>query len=365
MLNSIIKSKLTMRRSPNLSLINIMDLLTVCRVLYTPVDNYVLKLRLPQYWRAEHLGGGRVRFSQTGRYRTRPVTAFESRFKQPQAKGAKRANPSEEPGAEANGDGGGAKRVRLSAEEKPPPISFIKIRAPAAAAAAPPAASPPPPPPVQAAPTPPAAQPTPASHSAAHPAPAPQPSILRRPLSPPRRRRDAPSATAQPTQPTQPTLPPVAAQLPASVPPSSTAASTPRSKSRPPGSRIVVLRVPPASLRAYLVGDAPAPAAAAGGPTSPSFFSFPSSDSESAPLAAPRRRRRPKPARRPFARCCRQAEDQARAPQGGGGAVARPVVQVGVRVAGAAAAGGGAAGEEGEWVQDQADPGEEELSGVY
>jgi transcription initiation factor TFIID subunit 2 len=237
--------------SPNISLANFMDVLTICRVLYTPVDGYILKLRLPQYWRAEHLGGGRVKFSQTGRYRIRPITTFDSRFKRaPVAKGTKRATPADEP--EANGEvaGSDAKRQRLSADaaagEKPTPIGVIKLRATVPAAA--PAASPPP---TQAPPSPAALQTT------------------------------------------QPTLPLPAVQPPALSAPPSTAASTPKSKSRPPATLIVTLKLPPSTLRRFPAGPVLGP-----GPNSPTIFSFPSSDTESLTAAgrgAPKAKSKPAP----------------------------------------------------------------------
>jgi transcription initiation factor TFIID subunit 2 len=214
-----------------------MDMLTLCRVLYPVTDHYILKIPLPQFWRAEHLGHGKMKFTKTGRFRTHPVTTFESRFKKPAiTKGAKRTNPSDETG-EANGE---AKRPRLSAEgpeEKSHIISF-KVRTPASAD---------PPPVVKREAPPPVAKPTP-------PPAAPPPLTVETQL-----------------------LPPAPAPVQISAPPS-TAASTPRSKPQPRRTLIVILKASQAVLRRF----APAPAAL----PSPDVFSFPSSDSEAMPLAA-------------------------------------------------------------------------------
>jgi len=64
-------------RSPILGAENFLDIISLCHVIYKPVDSYPLKLKLPQYWHVVKLDEGTVRFRQTGRYRTKPVTKLQ------------------------------------------------------------------------------------------------------------------------------------------------------------------------------------------------------------------------------------------------------------------------------------------------
>lgn len=64
-------------KSPLIGMNNFFELLTICRILYDPIDRLVLNLRLPRYWQVKHLGNGLVRFKNTGHYRTKPKPKFE------------------------------------------------------------------------------------------------------------------------------------------------------------------------------------------------------------------------------------------------------------------------------------------------
>jgi transcription initiation factor TFIID subunit 2 len=64
-------------KSPLISMYDFFELLTICRILYDPIDRLVLNLRLPRYWQVEHLGNGLVHFKNTGHYRTKPKPKLE------------------------------------------------------------------------------------------------------------------------------------------------------------------------------------------------------------------------------------------------------------------------------------------------
>jgi transcription initiation factor TFIID subunit 2 len=81
-------------QSPIIGAENFLDVLTLCRTLYEPVDSFKITLKLPQYWTAKHMGEGVVRFRRTGRYRQKPFTRLEDRLPRAAVKAnAKRALP--------------------------------------------------------------------------------------------------------------------------------------------------------------------------------------------------------------------------------------------------------------------------------
>lgn len=70
-------------RSPALGPTEFMDVLQICEMLFKEIDQVVLTLKYPRYWQAVHLGGGQLRFSQTGRVRTKqmPESALTAKTK--------------------------------------------------------------------------------------------------------------------------------------------------------------------------------------------------------------------------------------------------------------------------------------------
>lgn len=64
-------------QSPLLSLNDFMELLTICRTIYTPVDRQLIIKKLPRYWQVKHEGQGVLHFTQTGPYRAKPAPKFD------------------------------------------------------------------------------------------------------------------------------------------------------------------------------------------------------------------------------------------------------------------------------------------------
>ncbi|RDW87596.1 hypothetical protein BP5796_03290 [Coleophoma crateriformis] len=56
-------------QSPVISLSEQMDFLDICHLLYGLDDEFVIKLKYPRYWKAEHLGKGLLKFSETDNLR--------------------------------------------------------------------------------------------------------------------------------------------------------------------------------------------------------------------------------------------------------------------------------------------------------
>ncbi|EEP76699.1 predicted protein [Uncinocarpus reesii 1704] len=56
--------------SPCIGLVELNDFLYLCTILYKPVNQMIVTLKYPKYWKAEHLGSGKVKFSKSDRYRT-------------------------------------------------------------------------------------------------------------------------------------------------------------------------------------------------------------------------------------------------------------------------------------------------------
>ena len=52
--------------SPSIGIIELCDFLDLCRVLYDPVDHKIVTLKLPRYWKVEHLG--KVNFQSLAHY---------------------------------------------------------------------------------------------------------------------------------------------------------------------------------------------------------------------------------------------------------------------------------------------------------
>ncbi|KAJ9668995.1 Transcription initiation factor TFIID subunit 2 [Coniosporium apollinis] len=57
--------------SPLLSLQEFADVLELCGILYDPHSALIVTLKYPRYWKCEHLGNGKLKFSQTNRVRTK------------------------------------------------------------------------------------------------------------------------------------------------------------------------------------------------------------------------------------------------------------------------------------------------------
>ncbi|TKA77756.1 hypothetical protein B0A49_01555 [Cryomyces minteri] len=71
--NEILKKGLwSAIQSPYLGLREMSSLLDICAVLYEPQTSLIVKLRYPRYYRVEHLGRGKLRFSRINRFRTTP-----------------------------------------------------------------------------------------------------------------------------------------------------------------------------------------------------------------------------------------------------------------------------------------------------
>jgi transcription initiation factor TFIID subunit 2 len=70
-------------RSPEIGLEDFQNLLTVCKTLYDPMDGLTVSLKLPPYWRVEHVGNGKLVFQSTGRYRTAPVRKLDLKRPRP------------------------------------------------------------------------------------------------------------------------------------------------------------------------------------------------------------------------------------------------------------------------------------------
>ena len=64
-------------RSPMLGHRDYLDVLTLCRLLYEPVNSLVFQRKLPTYWRVEHRGDGKLRFSKADSYRTKPMPKLD------------------------------------------------------------------------------------------------------------------------------------------------------------------------------------------------------------------------------------------------------------------------------------------------
>ncbi|KAK5145716.1 hypothetical protein LTR04_001226, partial [Oleoguttula sp. CCFEE 6159] len=71
--NEILKKGLwSAVQSPLLGLREMSSLLDICALLYEPQTSLIVKLRYPRYYRVEHLGRGKLRFSHANRFRTTP-----------------------------------------------------------------------------------------------------------------------------------------------------------------------------------------------------------------------------------------------------------------------------------------------------
>ncbi|KAF2099555.1 hypothetical protein NA57DRAFT_65578 [Rhizodiscina lignyota] len=74
-------------RSPSIGAEDFVELLDLCDVLYDPSEGkLVVTLQYPRYWRVEHLGGGKVRFSKTEKIRTTKMKPYAPPTKSQPAK---------------------------------------------------------------------------------------------------------------------------------------------------------------------------------------------------------------------------------------------------------------------------------------
>lgn len=71
--------------SPLLSLQEFADVLELCGILYDPYSALVVTLKYPRYWKCEHLGNGKLKFSQTNRVRTKMMPKIAVPEPAPQA----------------------------------------------------------------------------------------------------------------------------------------------------------------------------------------------------------------------------------------------------------------------------------------
>lgn len=56
--------------SPVLGILEIAELVDICRVLFDPLTTKVARLSLPRYWKVQNLGRGKLRFYRSNRHRT-------------------------------------------------------------------------------------------------------------------------------------------------------------------------------------------------------------------------------------------------------------------------------------------------------
>lgn len=59
-----------------LSVDEIQATLDFCRMMYEPIDSFMVKIRYPRYWKLEHLGKGKLKFSRTQHVRTKPFVKW-------------------------------------------------------------------------------------------------------------------------------------------------------------------------------------------------------------------------------------------------------------------------------------------------
>jgi transcription initiation factor TFIID subunit 2 len=64
-------------RSPYLNTKDFTELLDLCSRLYTASESLIVSLKLPKYWKVEHIGDAKLRFFQINKYRTTPAPKLE------------------------------------------------------------------------------------------------------------------------------------------------------------------------------------------------------------------------------------------------------------------------------------------------
>ena len=74
------QSILEVLQSPTLSWNDFLELLAVCRILYDTIDSLMVVCKLPRYWQLKHEGNATLRFTRTGRYRTKPGPKFDPKL---------------------------------------------------------------------------------------------------------------------------------------------------------------------------------------------------------------------------------------------------------------------------------------------
>ncbi|KAF2403964.1 hypothetical protein EJ06DRAFT_527544 [Trichodelitschia bisporula] len=62
--------------SPVIGMDEFKDILYLCQLLYKPRNKLAVKLKLPRYLKAEHLGQAKLRFTRTDKFRTTPLPAL-------------------------------------------------------------------------------------------------------------------------------------------------------------------------------------------------------------------------------------------------------------------------------------------------
>jgi transcription initiation factor TFIID subunit 2 len=64
-------------RSPHLSMKDFTELLDLCSRLYTASESLIITLKLPRYWKVEHLGEAKLRFFQINKFRIKQAPKLE------------------------------------------------------------------------------------------------------------------------------------------------------------------------------------------------------------------------------------------------------------------------------------------------
>lgn len=120
-------------QSPTLSLNDFLELLTICRILFTTVDSLTVIRKLPRYWQVQHAGNMVMHFTQTGRYRDKPAPKFDPKaLKRPHQSTTSPSTRDDLPDAKRRrtSDSPNAKRVgRGPARSNSPLVSGLSPRA--------------------------------------------------------------------------------------------------------------------------------------------------------------------------------------------------------------------------------------------
>jgi transcription initiation factor TFIID subunit 2 len=111
-------------RSPIIGLKDFAELLDLCAHLYPTKDYLPVTLHYPHFWRVQHLGEAKLRFSHTERYRTKPITP------RPDLKRKKTADErSESPDAKRRKSAGGPIKITFGGVNKAPTMPTVPTSA--------------------------------------------------------------------------------------------------------------------------------------------------------------------------------------------------------------------------------------------
>ncbi|KAJ5223028.1 uncharacterized protein N7469_009268 [Penicillium citrinum] len=67
--------------SPALGILEIAELVDICRVLFEPISTKLTRLSLPRFWKVQHMGRGQLRFYRSSRVRTSLAPSKDSKRK--------------------------------------------------------------------------------------------------------------------------------------------------------------------------------------------------------------------------------------------------------------------------------------------